>query len=203
MINQLIYHNSNKILVGTVEKAGSSTVIATMGYPVLGNFLDRGDRADLIRREVWKEIHYKHADWAEFPIRIAIIRDPVERLISCYRDKVLLKNVEKIKDKFKTFSSFVNNLDHIRNTSRELYTHSNSLVGVLGPASNYTKIIKLENLSTEFVPLVKQISGNKDVPDIRININREIKDILPTNENIKKIKEYYKDDYKEYGEYFT
>jgi len=204
MINQLIYHNGNKILVGAAEKAGSSTIILTMGYPVLGKFKSRRDREALLKKGLWKEIYHKGVtNWIEYPIRIAVVRDPVERLISCYRDRVLIKNIDKIRDIYKSVSSFVDNLDIARQESEDLFKHSRPLVDILGPASNYTKIIDMENISTEFVPIIKQVSGNNNVPDIIFNKNTKAEKVISTNKDIQKIKKYYKEDYEEYGSYFV
>ena len=204
MINQLIYNNGNKILVGAAEKAGSSAIILTMGYPVLGKFKSRRDREALLKKGLWKEIYHKGVtNWIEYPIRIAVVRDPVERLISCYRDRVLIKNRDKMRDKYKSFSSFVDNLDIARQESEDLFKHSRPLVDILGPASNYTKIIDMENISTEFVPIIKQVSGNNNVPDIIFNKNTKAEKVISTNKDIQKIKKYYKEDYEEYGSYFV
>ena len=72
-------------------------------------------------------------------------------------------------------------------------------------ATNYTHIIDSKNINTEFVPLIKEISG-VDIPLIHLNptpldqkksYNIYIKKAIPL------IKEIYKKDYEEYGRYFT
>lgn len=203
MIQQLIYPNGNKILVGVAEKAGSSTAIATMGYPIMGSFKYRDDRKPLLRSGVWKEIHYARVkDWDEFPVRIGIVRDPVKRFISCYKDRVANKNKDNVQSYVKNFNDFVINLEKIRTISRDIRNHTKPLIEILGTAKNYNHIILTENIDTEFVSLIKEISGNNDVPIVRHKTSNKAKDIIPSEEEIYLIKEFYKEDYNEYGKYF-
>jgi len=203
MIQQLTYHNGNKILVGVAEKAGSSTAIATMGYPVMGSFKYRDERNPLIRKGLWKEIYYSNVkNWDSFPVRIAIVRDPVERFISCYKDRIANKNKDNVQSYIKNFNDFVNNIELVRKKSKDIYKHTLPFTQILGTAKNYTHIILTKNIDTEFVDLIKEVSGNNNVPIVRHKMSRKAKDIIPTEDEIKIIKEYYKADYEEYGSYF-
>lgn len=204
MIQQLTYLNGNKILVGVAEKAGSSTAIATMGYPIMGQFKYRDERKHLLRSGVWKELHYGRVkNWNEFPTRIGIVRDPIKRFVSCYKDRIANKNKDNVQTYVKNFYDFVINLEKIRTISTDIYKHTLPLTEILGTAKNYNHIILTENIDKEFVPLIKKISGNKDVPIVRHKMSNKAKDIIPNEEEIFLIKEFYKKDYEEYGSYFV
>lgn len=203
MIQQLIFNNGKKILVGLAEKAGSSSAISMMGYPVLGEFKYRKERLPLMTKKIWTEHNYNHvANWNDFDIRIAIVRDPVKRFVSCYKDRVYNKNKDGTRNYVKSFDDFVNDIDNICKRSRDIKKHSLPLVDVLGPSSNYNHIICLENLNTEFIPLIEEVSGVAGIPVYYNKTSKKAGEVIPSNEQVSLIKQRYKKDYENYSKWF-
>ena len=203
MIQQVTYNNGNKVLVGLAEKAGSSTAIVIMGYPLLGEFKYRKDRADLFRKKIWVEKNYISVDnWLDFDARIAIVRDPVKRFVSCYKDRIYNKNKDGTREYVKSFDDFLNNFDLIKKKSKDIRKHSLPLVEILGPSSNYNKIICLEELNNKFIPLIQNISDTKKIPVSYHKTSRKAKEVILSSRQIEKIQSLYKDDYNEYGKWF-
>ena len=203
MIQQLTYSNGKKILVGLAEKAGSSSAISMMGYPLLGHFKYRKERLPLMSKGIWIEKNYQQVtNWNDFDVRIVIVRDPVKRFVSCYKDRVYNKNKDGTREYVKSFDYFVNNIDDICKRSRDIKKHSLPLVDIVGPVSKYNYVIRLEDLNSKFIPIIENISGVSDIPVSYNKTSYKAEEVIPTNEQIEKIKFRYREDYENYGEWF-
>jgi len=208
LYTRIRYNNRNKLLLGTVLKCASTSALQIAYYPLLGRF-DKGpiQKRDKEFASLMKKIIPDSEEWNSYPVRIAIVRNPIDRLFSCYVNKYLNKTNTEYRRKnshIRNYQSFVTNLDYIRSQLPIIAHHSRPIFKVLGPAKYFTHIIDSKNINTELVPLIKKISGNKDVPSFHLNSSfasnkksdTKIKKVLPL------IKKYYKEDYDEYGSYF-
>lgn len=204
----ITYKNGKKLYLATVLKCASTTALHAAYYPLLGIQVDE---REFIQNQALT-FNPQTMKLTDFPYRIAVIRDPVDRLVSAYGNIFLgmgqhlgfrLNNL-----KIKTFLDFVINLKYIQSHLPMVNSHTMPIYDVLRhrpSATNYTHIIDSKNINTEFVPLIKEISG-VDIPLIHLNptpldqkksYNIYIKKAIPL------IKEIYKKDYEEYGRYFT
>lgn len=198
-IQTLTYTNGKNLLVGCSNKSGSSSAIAVLGYPLLGKIKYRKERINLFKKGIWKEYTFENVfktSWNDYPIRVAIIRDPIERFVSSYRDRVLKRNKDGTREYIKTFDYYLENIDDIRNRSRDIRNHTQSQVDSIGPnLENYTHIILTKNIDTEFVPLVEDISGTKNIPFFKEKNSSKAPQVELTQSQINKIKILYKEDY--------
>ena len=206
-MNIVTYKNGNTLLLATVLKCASTTALHAAYYPLLGI---SKDGRDLIQNQALK-FNPRTMKLTDFSYRIAVIRDPVDRLVSAYGN-IFLGQREHLEfrlnnPKIKTFLEFVINLKYIESHLKILRQHTMPIYDWLKNPSttNYTHIIDSKNINTEFVPLIKEIRG-VDIPLLHLNptpldqkkyYNIYIKKAIPL------IKEIYKKDYEEYGRYFT
>lgn len=198
------YENNNKILVSVANKCGSSTCITIMGYPFLGQFRYRKDTKQLHRNnwQVTSISKMQSEVIKSYPVRVAIIRDPIERFVSCYKDRVCQRNKDNTRSKIPNFSYFLNNINVIRQESRDIKKHTESLVFSYGSDANlYTHIINTKNINTEFIPLIEKISGSAEIPVAFWKNSFAIKDVQVTEEEKTILKNMYALDYKTFKDF--
>lgn len=200
------YKNNSKVLVSVTNKCGSSTCITILGFPFLGEFRYRDDRKKIVASGHWREKSIKtvtQSELTEYTTKIAIVRDPVERFVSCYKDRVLARNKDNLRKTITDINEFIENIDRIKLQSMDIRSHTKPLYEVYGKHPEiYTHFINTDNIDTEFLPLIETISETSPIPSARWKNSSAIKDIELTNDQIKKIKEMYKTDYEIYGRYF-
>jgi len=204
---KITYQNGNTLLLATVLKCASSTALHAAYYPLL-KMVEHGRNKILAQALTFDPLSMKVTD---FPHRIAIIRNPVDRLFSVYVNHYL-KKIENQKfrlsnPKIKTFLDFVINLEYIKSNLEDIYWHTMPIYLALDyhTTTDYTRILDSKNINTEFIPLIKEISG-VDVPLIHANTTpkKEKKcNNIYKEKAVPLIKEIYKKDYEEYGKYFT
>jgi hypothetical protein len=152
-----------------------------------------------------KADHDKFETWQ----KIALIRDPIERAISCYRQKILTSghlgrlfrekgNPHNLSEK-PDFNEYIKRLNLYNSTSSMLRHHVRSTIFFLGKDSNYfTKIYKmseiklLENHLQQVLNISCSINNknNTSTNSDKIYIKREIFD---------KLKSIFKEDYELYN----
>ena len=145
--------------------------------------------------------------------RFCIVRDPVERIISCYnnrvvRYKVLSKDLlsqAKIKAPANPdLDQFINYLDQYKNIA-DIKHHTHSLTHFLGNNSDfYHEIFNLRNLKRAEETLKKHFPSNKfDMPHLQQTQNEsQISRENASKKMIRTIENLYEDDYSVYGKFF-
>ena len=206
-IQAITYNNGKNLLVGCTNKSGSSSAIAMLAYPLLGEIKYRDQRRPLMMQRKWKECHlHQIQNQAEktFPVRIAIIRDPVERFISAYKDRVKQRNKDSTREWVTDFDFFINNIDYIRSRSRDIRNHTQSQTVSLGsnPAF-YTDIILTKDIDTKLKQKIEEVSQVSNVPTPREKNSDRIAQVVPTADHVKQIKKLFEDDYRVWGNYFN
>lgn len=203
------YSNNNKIMVASSLKCGSTTTVQYLGYPLIGKFDKRSARKDLFEEGLWKE--YNVEDLTEnilkqYPIRIAIVRDPVDRLFSAYKDRVQLRNKGDLRDTLDTFSKFIYNIDYARE-DENIKIHTDTQCSQIGSdPSIYTKVINSNNIDNVLLPIISKVSRHPNIPLAMRKVTVRKTKEKPVFENkekeLKIIKEMYKEDYQVWGKYF-
>ena len=206
-IQLITYDNGQNLLVGCTNKSGSSTAIAMLAYPLLGEIKYRNERRPLFAQRKWRECHLHqltHTDKTKFPVRIAIIRDPVERFISAYKDRVQQRNKDNTRAWITDFDYFVENIHTIRNKSRDLRNHTQPQSKSLGTDPTfYTDIIFTREIDTKLKEKIEAISQVPGVPTPREKNSDKIPQVHATYDHIQKIKKLFKEDYDAWGQYFN
>lgn len=200
----ITYKNNNKLSVSVANKCGSSSCISIMGFPFLGSFKYRKN-TNQINRKNWKVVTLTKIlnNLSEYPIRVAIVRNPIERFISCYKDRVIQRNKDKVKNTVTDFSYFVNNIEVIRKTYKDICKHTEPQVKSYGLNKNiFTHVINIKNINDQFIPLIKEVSNTHDIPIVYHKNSFSVSEIIPTKEEVQKIKKFYEIDYKFFGEFF-
>ena len=142
--------------------------------------------------------------------RVCIVRDPVERIASCHRNRVIAKNklnAEEI-NKFKInaianpdFNSFVRNLGEYRK-SPHIEHHSKPLASFLGKNKKlYTDIFNMRQLGS-LEKLIQQITDTQEKLE-KLQVSKEDETLQAIDTETKQeIEIIYAEDYKFYGEFF-
>jgi len=199
------FNNENKILVTVANKCGSSSVITILGYPFLGSFKFRKDTRKIPTKN-WASsqiVKLSKDQIFSFTTRVAIIRDPVERFVSAYKDRVLQRNKDHIKQTVKSFTQFVNEYESIILNYRDIRNHTRSLITSYGSdPSIYTEIILTKNIGDKFIPLVENVSLTENIPNVFYKNSFAVESFNIRKDEVDKIKNLYKEDYRVYGNYF-
>jgi len=208
-IQCVTYTSNSKIMVAPSLKCGSTTIIQYLGYPYIGKFDKRSARKDLFEEGLWKEYNVKDLTediLKQYPIRIAIVRDPVDRLFSAYKDRIQLRNKGDLRDTLDTFSKFIYNIDYARE-DENIKIHTDTQCSQIGSnPSIYTKVINSNNIDDVLLPIISKVSRYSDIPLAMRKVTVRKTQEKPVFENKKKelkmIKEMYKEDYEVWGKYF-
>ena len=177
-------------------KMGSRTILgwfALIQEPSLYQFhpeyfvgISKGDEAyTYIRnlRELTSEIDLHKKSFC-------VVRDPVERFISAFKNRVLTHDECEEKD----FGRFVDNFDYYYETNRSVGIHFRPATDFYGTdRSIYDKVFRLEHLGSCKEWLEEEFDCK--LPDIKLQQSVKV-DIKPTEEQIEKIKHIFRKDYK-------
>ena len=201
----------NKFSVYDVPKGGGTTIRSWVNYAGSGNLNLKCEYSGDSEYLAPTTEHYSllENEWECYVCdwfrevegeSIAVKRDPVERFLSCYEDKVLREgfslNVE--------FDEFLDNFEEIlKNDTRKhssnkklgyLWYHFAPQVYQLGRDINYyKKIFDTNEIGTSVKTYLEQ-KWNIKLPDSHCRKNTK-RSIILTNEQEEKIKEIYKEDY--------
>jgi hypothetical protein len=115
----------------------------------------------------------------------------------------LIKNRKNVKENVTDWDYFINNLQKIQEEYKDIWHHSYPQVNRLGrDPSIYDKIFNTKNLNNEFPKFIGELYNTK-IPSIHTKSSGSIKNkINLTDKHLELIKEFYKEDYTYYGDYF-
>jgi hypothetical protein len=200
------FPNQATLYVACSKKCGTTSATSIMGYPRAGTHMARQMKSVLRKHdEWWKSVARAPYTLDEVDYKYALVRDPVRRLVSCFKDRVLLKNRNNIRDEVDNWEDFINNLDYFRTQPHytDIRRHSLPQVVVLGKdVELFDDVYKTNEISTRFLTDVSRIAGTEIKP-IKTKVSAPItQEIKVTDAHAKIIKDYYSDDYTYWGDYF-
>jgi hypothetical protein len=204
-VHTLNFPNNNKLLITIPNKNGSSTAISMIGFPMLGEFKYRKARNPIMNKFNWKERQYKKIskdEWELYPVRVAILRDPIKRFISCYNDRVVNKNKNNSRNYIKDFDFFINNIVEIQKKFRDINNHSRAQYLSIGEIKKYTHVYTIDQLDTDFKELIETHSNTPCIPLYTNKHSKKAPTLILSDDQISKIKVLFAQDYKLYGSYF-
>lgn len=135
----------------------------------------------------------------ECAIRICVVRDPVERFISAYTNRILFLNTT---GKYIPISEFINTIDDLdrKEMYKDVKLHMRPLVDWYGmDTSVFTDIYNLKDI-LEIKKLLEKFSG-KSLPYLHLHKNEGIEKPRLTDNEIEFLKNRYKQDYEIYGKW--
>lgn len=201
----VVYPNNKIVKVMCPNKSGISTVTDILCYPFFNEFRARAGRSELIKEgKFFTERDPNKTNDFIFDSKIAIIRDPVSRIASCYADRVLKKNRDGSRNHIPTFDYFVKNLKTIQEEFHDLLVHSQTQIHWLGTdPSYYDHIFNTKQLSVDFANVISKVSGVNIPTTSHRKSSRGLSNSFEiTNEHRAIIKEFYADEYTYWSSYF-
>ena len=145
------------------NKAGSTTIINYLGQLLWNekpttysgtNVQDFCGKDSYIGRE--KGFESYHKELKECEIRIAVYRDPIDKIISgfyyCQEFKPYLKDLD----------GFLDNYDYYLKRDNYIRIHCRTNTDMLGPdPSLYTHVWNMKEIDTKLLPFLEQLGGKK------------------------------------------
>jgi len=197
------FPNQKILYVACSKKVGSTSVTSILGFPRAKKHMARQMKHVLAHDEWWKTPARSPYKLTEVDYRYALVRDPVQRIVSCFKDRVMLKNRGNIKSEVDNWEDFITNLDYFREKYIDLKRHSLPQVVVLKKdPSFYDNVYLTQEIGTRFLNDVSDISECKIIP-IQTKTSSQVKvSVNVTKEHIDIIRDYYSDDYTYWGNYF-
>lgn len=145
--------------------------------------------------------------------RIAFVREPVQRFLSAYSNRVIhhrdMDNAQTLKplakkglDPIPNIHTFIDNFEHYSDYSKPIQHHTKPLTHFLGTdPSIYDRIFKLSEMK-DFEQYIYELTGLKlTVPHLQTGGPKIKADVLSKSE-LSKISSIYQQDYSVFSEYF-
>jgi hypothetical protein len=200
----VVYPNNKVVQVKCPNKSGISTVTDILCYPFFNEFRARGGRKELIRKGVYFTEKPKNTTDFQPDVKIAVIRDPVSRMASCYADRVLRKNRDFSRDAIPSWDYFISNLEKIMEEFPDIRHHAAKQTNWLGTDTNYYDyIFNTHQLSKEFTNVISNISETKIPNTSHRKSSRGLsKSFEITNHHKKLIKDLFPEEYTYWKNYF-
>ena len=171
---------------------------------------------DLLGDDHFKKIHSIHSiPWQAWrqkkdglaDIRVAIVRDPVARAVSGYRDRVLRRNdLDVDKAHLPSWSDFLKSFHRYTSKNFLMRHHFLPITNFLGDAPEFfTHIFRIDQIGGPFMDLLRDLSG-REMKERKVNASiehadqAELKIVGMDDEEF--LQYYYWCDYRAYGPYF-
>lgn len=121
----------------------------------------------------------------------AVIRNPLDRFKSAYKDRILVKNIDKFPDTSLDYALY-----NIKNVNTDFGKHARPQTEWLGKdVKVFDKVFDTYNLNLEFKPLIESLSGIT-IPEVKENSTAHANVKVELNKKQKEfVDNFYKDDY--------
>ena len=200
-----ICFDSQKVCFFPIPKT-ASTSIKSMLFP-------NQDDPELLHKEtravdfltLTNRDHEKFSTWQ----KLAVIRDPIERVISCYRQKIL--NTGNLRKAFiekgnvhtlseaPDFNEYINRFDLYNSTSGMIRHHVRPTIFFLGKNPNYfTRIYKISEINLLEKHLQQTLNTQFNIKK-KNNTSTNSDKIYFKREAFNKLKNIFKEDYEIYN----
>lgn len=204
----IIRINNNNYCIVVPQKSGISTITNIVGYDLISSLYTK-DYANFPTKSKVRKVMDNHnrliyvgdtddivfakENNIKIDFTFGVVREPISRFKSCYRDRVVKKNKDKLKNNSVDF--VVNNLQQLIDSGTDFGMHARPQVDWLGKNYEiYDSIIKTKQINLKLKPLISKELGI-NIPDIRSNKSGH-SEIYLNRKNISILKEFYKEDYK-------
>jgi hypothetical protein len=122
----------------------------------------------------------------------AVVRDPIQRLLSAYRDRVYTKNIDQFDNP--TWEWFCNNFKDIVFANTDVGRHCRPQTEWFGKnVSLYDQVFYTKDINTKLKPIVENITGIS-IPDLYSNASQHV-ELNISDQQVNFFKNYYKWDY--------
>jgi hypothetical protein len=203
---KLYSDNSNKLIYFHAPKCASRTIIgwySIINYPTI--FKDNLDWFDPYKLGDYPDI-YKLVNRPNFPDvlnspRFCVIRDPIERFISAFTDRVLRYKMGEYHE-IKTVDNFINNFDYYNDKYQVLAHHVRPQYLFYGEdLSNYDYVFKF----SEIYKIKELLEDTYSIylPDLHLQQCKNIEKPKLSKEQINFLIEFYKKDYEFFEQYLS
>lgn len=202
------FDKKNEFILRDVPKGGGTTIRNWIGYYLMGEL-------KLVKNGAQEEFYYNDDSVAKYIKEngyvmdifteyageaVCIKRDPVDRFISCYADKVMREGWIKVSlsELIDNFDEYVDiNASHKQGGTEYgfIWYHFAPQVHQLGPSKdNYTHVFDIKELGTD-VREYLQDKWKVELPELHCRNNKR-RSFRLSPKQISKVEEIYSEDYK-------
>jgi hypothetical protein len=199
----ILNYGSVKICVITPQKCGITTVLGMLAFPMLNHFATKGNT----RKQLSKDQLLFIGDVDEYKLLknyqpdyvFGVVRDPQERFISAYKDRVLKKNKDNFSDR--TLDALMPKLKELMQEKTDFGLHIRPQTDWLGyDPKLFTGVCYTSEINSVLKPKIENILATK-IPDNHRNQSLDLSLELSTD-HVDQLKKLYKNDYKLINELF-
>ena len=196
---------NNEIAYYTTPKCGSRTILAWVAlikepdlihkYPSWFEESRQSIEYKDIRQRVKKYELLKH----DQKIRFCVIRDPVERFLSAFTNRILFHKKPNVDI---TITDFIDNFDNLMQQKiyKDAQIHFTTQAHYIGKDPNlYTHIIDIKELNK--LKILLENHTNTKLPDLHLQKSGLIQKPILTEDQVQWIKNKYSIDYEVYGKW--
>ena len=184
------------------QKSGISTVTNILAYNVTNSidtktrsrrFLKRNQLLYHVGSTLEEELNFVKENNIKLDYLYGVVRNPLDRFISSYKDRILKKGHDRLTDTSLDFA--INNLHRMISKNTDFGKHSRLQTYWLGNNPKiYDRVFDTYELNTLFKPLIETYI-EKDIPIVRENVSDDNIVVTPTALQEQSIKLFYKPDY--------
>jgi hypothetical protein len=184
------------------QKSGISTITNILGYPATKDVRSKSQTRRTLRKQnrllhiggtLEEELDFAKENNIKIDYLYAVVRDPIDRFKSSYKDRVLKKNKDQFENQSLDFAIY--NLGRLIKLERDFGKHARPQSRWLGSnPQEFDQIFSTYDLNTKFKPLVEEVAGIS-IPDIRENVSNDNITVELTPKQEEYLEQFYSKDY--------
>lgn len=194
------------------------TSLKLLAFKIENGFDFRGFRVNGVEKHVhsfYVSLPFERSKKMERPdhFRFTVVRDPIDRMISAYSNRVLHHNeLSEARIRFgggdadlmprPDISTFIDNLERYRAADESIRHHTDPLTAFIGHDADYFDKIYAQRELAELVKWLAERTGAAQELEHAQRGSKDIKRSDLTEEQIHRLKDFYADDYRVFGKYF-